>query len=112
MVLMVLGRYGIVNQWPLAEADPGCLPAHHWLLPFICSLPGCLSFPEGNTQHALTLWLSKGLPQKKESTWEMEEADHVCVCLFDVSDCFSLYGRYIQISPHAKDKLRLCLLVF
>lgn len=42
--LMLLDRYGIVNRCPLQEADPGCLLAHHWVLGFICSILGCLSF--------------------------------------------------------------------
>lgn len=61
MALIVLDRYGIVNQWPLEEADPSCLLAHHWMLRSICSIPGFQSFPEGNTQYALALWLRKEL---------------------------------------------------
>uniref|UniRef100_A0A667Z7H3 Uncharacterized protein n=1 Tax=Myripristis murdjan TaxID=586833 RepID=A0A667Z7H3_9TELE len=56
--LIVLDRYGIVNQWLLEEADPSCLLAHQWTPRFICSMPGCLSFPKGDTQHAPSLWLT------------------------------------------------------
>lgn len=39
------------------------------VLQFICSISGWLSFPEGNTQHARALWLTKGIasPKKKQN---------------------------------------------
>lgn len=60
MAVMLLDSYGIVNQWPLGEADPSCQPADSWLLQFSCSIPGSLSFPEGNTHNAQALRLTDG----------------------------------------------------
>lgn len=65
MAVMLLDSYGIVNQWPLGEADPSCQPADSWLLQFSCSIPGSLSFPEGNTHNAQALWLTDGKGKKK-----------------------------------------------
>lgn len=77
MALMLSDRSGIVSQWPLEGADPGCLLAHHWVLRFICSTPGCLSFPEGNTHHTQTLWLTKGLSLSKKKKRKMKVDERV-----------------------------------
>lgn len=111
MALMVLDRYGIVNQWPLQEADPSCLLAHHWVLRFICSIPGCLSFPEGTTQHAPFLFSSQRDCLRKRVIVGDGEKQTTCVLLFDVSELTSICTDcYIKLSAHAKDKLGLCLL--
>lgn len=94
-------RYGIVNQWPLEEADPGCLLAHHWVLLFICSIPGCLSFPGGNTQHAQALRLTE---EKKNSRWEQRSRPHACGRLMFQS------ARTATLSPLPMQKTRLYLL--
>lgn len=82
MTLILSDRYGIANQWPLEAVDPACLLADHLVLSFICSISGFLSFPQGNTQNASVLWLTKGLPCGREvvvgqSMRKMREARRV-----------------------------------
>lgn len=103
MTLILSDRYGIVNQWPLEAVDPACLLADHLALSSVCSISGFLSFPQGTTQNALALWLTKGLPSGREvvvvvvgqSMRKMREAKRVWR---------PTTGRYINPSAHAKDE--------